>query len=220
MAAMFFTFTGFIYSANYPVIDVTINTLQNMTTAPRQMWWFGGDALTDKQRANIYLQARSFEEAIADRNIKPQIFYEMLKLKSSFLPVLHPHLLGTEITRRQQCPFGNKNNLRHDLLGISFPVADIPGEMNRRLHHAEFRKRISPVFRYFRRIPDVPAYLSDDYTLLTPETMWYPVAEAPVYPAAPYKIKRDFTRYTLVVKARPGKTVISMPVRKQKQSPA
>lgn len=86
VGAMFFAFTGFIYSPQYPVIDVAVNTLQSMTpTTRRQMWWFGGSGITDQQRANIYLQEKSFEQAVADRSIKPQVFYEMLKLKSSYL---------------------------------------------------------------------------------------------------------------------------------------
>lgn len=85
MAALFFAFTGFIYSSDYPVIDVAINNLQSITAARPRMWWFGGSAISDQQRANMYLQSKSFEEAIADRNIKPQVFYEMLKLKSSFI---------------------------------------------------------------------------------------------------------------------------------------
>lgn len=86
VAAMFFTHTGFIHSADYPVLDVAINTLQNMTVAaPKLMWWFGNDAITDKLRANIYLQTKNFEEAMAHKEMKPQIFYEILKLKSGFL---------------------------------------------------------------------------------------------------------------------------------------
>lgn len=86
MAAMFFAFTGFIHSLDFPVIDVAINTLQNMTAERPRMFWFGGrSAINDKQKANIYLQTKSFEEAMGDRTMKPEIFYELLKLKSSFL---------------------------------------------------------------------------------------------------------------------------------------
>lgn len=116
MAAMFFTFTGFIHSAEYPVIDVALNILQNMTEAPRQMWWFGGDALTDKQRANIYLQTKSFEEAIADRGIKPQIFYEMLKLKSSFLKY---HIVS-EVPAKELDAFLKEFRDRHNFKIVSF----------------------------------------------------------------------------------------------------
>lgn len=85
VSALFFAFTGYIESPDYLVVDAAMNTLQSMTPSRRRMWWFGSSAITDQQKANMYLQTKSFEEAIADRNIKPRVFYEMLKLKSSFM---------------------------------------------------------------------------------------------------------------------------------------
>lgn len=85
VAAMFFAFTGFIHSSDYPVIDAALNTLQNMTAESTPRMWFGGSAINDKQKANIYLRTKSFEEATGDRTMKPEIFYELLKLKSGFL---------------------------------------------------------------------------------------------------------------------------------------
>ena len=37
----------------------------------------------DEQRANLYLESHSFKTAISDLELEPEIFYEMLKLKSS-----------------------------------------------------------------------------------------------------------------------------------------
>ncbi len=85
MGAMFFAFTGFIYSSQYPVIDIALNTMQNVTAEGRRMWFFGGGAINDNQRANIYLQEHSFEEALKDRELKPEVMYEILRLKSTFL---------------------------------------------------------------------------------------------------------------------------------------
>ncbi|MDR1755828.1 MAG: hypothetical protein LBR65_02570 [Culturomica sp.] len=55
-------------------------------------------------------------------------------------------------------------------------------------------------FRYGKRY----VYLEDRFTLLTPECLWYPVTEPPVYPAAPYKIRKNFSRYELTV-IHPGR---------------
>lgn len=84
IGGMFFGFAGFIYSPDYPVIDVAFNTMQNVAANQRRMFFFQR-TLNDEQRANIYLQEKSFEEALKDRELKPQIMYEILKLKSSFL---------------------------------------------------------------------------------------------------------------------------------------
>ncbi len=54
-------------------------------------------------------------------------------------------------------------------------------------------------FRYGKRY----LYLEDRFTLLTPECLWYPVTEPPVYPAVPYKIRKNFSRYELTV-VHPG----------------
>lgn len=84
IGAMFFGFTGFMYSADYPIIDVALNTMQNTSESNQRRWFFSTE-LSDNQRANVYLQDHSFEAAMKDKNIKPQVFYEVLKLKSNFL---------------------------------------------------------------------------------------------------------------------------------------
>lgn len=53
------------------------------------------------------------------------------------------------------------------------------------------------------------AWLEEDFTLLTPECLWYPVAIPPVNPEAPYNLLKDFTHYTLTVNYDGGKTVLS-----------
>lgn len=84
IGAMFFGFTGFVYSVDYPVVDVALNTMQNIAEN-RGMRWSFDPTLTDPQRANIYLQNHSFETAMKDKAVKPQVFYEILKLKSNYL---------------------------------------------------------------------------------------------------------------------------------------
>lgn len=42
-------------------------------------------------------------------------------------------------------------------------------------------------------------YLASDYTLLTPEIIWYPTSVPPSNPKAPYSTEQDYVRYTLQV---------------------
>ena len=53
------------------------------------------------------------------------------------------------------------------------------------------------------------AWLSNTFTLLTPECIWYPVTIAPVNPGAPYNVRKNFTDYTLTVHYEGDKTVLS-----------
>ena len=83
IAPMFFAHTSFILSSEYPVIDIAINTMQNTSTNGGFRFW--GGIINDEQRANLYLENHSFKTAISDMELKPEIFYELLKLKSSAL---------------------------------------------------------------------------------------------------------------------------------------
>ncbi|MGL5681838.1 MAG: hypothetical protein ACRDDZ_02130 [Marinifilaceae bacterium] len=44
------------------------------------------------------------------------------------------------------------------------------------------------------------AYISKDFTLLTPEIVWYPTTVAPNNPSSRYALKQDYTLYSLEVK--------------------
>ena len=52
-----------------------------------------------------------------------------------------------------------------------------------------------------------PAFCSEDYTLLTPECIWYPVSVPPYSPLEYRKV--NFTRYSLTVEHEPRLVVIS-----------
>lgn len=73
IAPMFFAHTGFVYSEEYPVMDIILNTMQNISSGRQSMWWWGG-IINDEQRANLYLENHSFKTAISAREIKPEIF--------------------------------------------------------------------------------------------------------------------------------------------------
>lgn len=52
-------------------------------------------------------------------------------------------------------------------------------------------------------------FLTEDFTLLIPEILWYPVTSPPVNPASPNNLPNDFTRFVLRVHNPEKKTVIS-----------
>ena len=52
-------------------------------------------------------------------------------------------------------------------------------------------------------------YLQPDYTLLTPECLWYPTSVPPVNVASPYFSDQDFTRFKLLVCGEDKRTVIA-----------
>lgn len=79
---MFFGYTGFIASEEYPIIDIALNTMQTSSNTRYRFW---GGIINDRQRANLYLESHSFRTAIADLELKPEIFFELLKLKSQAL---------------------------------------------------------------------------------------------------------------------------------------
>lgn len=76
---LFFGHVNFIRSEEYPIFDIAFNTMQNSTTLMRS----GGWVINNQQRANLYLENNSFKTAMEDVEIKPEIFYELLKLKSN-----------------------------------------------------------------------------------------------------------------------------------------
>lgn len=53
------------------------------------------------------------------------------------------------------------------------------------------------------------AFLEKNYTLLTPECLWYPVSSPPMNPSCPYNTPYDFTRYMLTVDHPTRLTAIS-----------
>lgn len=53
------------------------------------------------------------------------------------------------------------------------------------------------------------AFLEKDFTLLTPEVLWYPTTVPPVNPSFPYNRLQNFSNYTLQVATQNKRTVIS-----------
>ena len=67
------------------------------------------------------------------------------------------------------------------------------------------------------RTERVHACLSRNYTLLTPECLWYPVSNPPNVPGSPWMAKRAFTHYQLRVTSPDGQTVISQGERREQE---
>ncbi|WP_455508793.1 hypothetical protein [Butyricimonas paravirosa] len=61
------------------------------------------------------------------------------------------------------------------------------------------------------------AFVGDDFTVLTPECLWYPVAQPSVNPASPYDALPDFTSYSLQVASTDGRMVIAPGKRETKE---
>lgn len=81
--AMLYHHTAFIQSDDYPILDIALNTMQSSSNERSSLSW--GSLIDDKQRANLYLETHSFKDAVSDLEIKPEIFYELMKLKSKAL---------------------------------------------------------------------------------------------------------------------------------------
>lgn len=86
ISALYFNYANSIYSRDFPVLDVVLNVMQKQEDVEQGARWrrmFGG--MSDAQRAAMYLNGKSFEQAISDKDLSSVIFYEMLKLKANYL---------------------------------------------------------------------------------------------------------------------------------------
>jgi hypothetical protein len=88
ISPLFFNHTTFIRSSDFPIMDVLLNVLlkQESPTSRgfvRQFGGFGG--MNNTQRAAEYLKDKSFEQAVMDETVLPEVFYELLKLKATYL---------------------------------------------------------------------------------------------------------------------------------------
>jgi hypothetical protein len=77
---------------------------------------------------------------------------------------------------------------------------------------ATFRRASTTGCRYGNRY----AYAGEEYTLLVPAALWYPVAHPPENPNKPFDVERDFTRYTLRVKIPTGQLAVSQGAREER----
>ena len=69
----------------------------------------------------------------------------------------------------------------------------------------------SSILRFGKRY----AFVQDQFTLLTPECLWYPSTFPPVNPEAPYNIRKNFSNYTLKVIHPNDRTILSQGISSQ-----
>lgn len=176
-------------------------------------------------RHNLFVQ---LQENMLIVQSKLEVFNPHTEHLDHFLLYLNPHLTITSIrTHEQEVPFSIENQI----LFIHLPLQ--PGEhrnislsywggIDERVAYPEIADSIyyrlekytpqpgkpSPIptlFKQGRRF----AFLSSEYTLLTPESLWYPAALPPVNVVQPYLTLHDFTEYTLHVEQYGNQTLIS-----------
>ena len=86
ISALFFNYSNSTYSKDFPIMDVVLNIMQKQEdNDPGRRWRRMFSGMSDAQRAAIYLDGKSFEQAIQDKELSQVIFYEMLKLKANYL---------------------------------------------------------------------------------------------------------------------------------------
>lgn len=106
LSPQLFNHTNYYFSADFPVMDVLIQTMLKQEENARGGWWRRFSGMNDAQRAAEYLKDKSFEEAVTDRELKPEIFYEMLKLKATYMKNYVLAQRSTEEFKRFMKAFG------------------------------------------------------------------------------------------------------------------
>ena len=113
---MFFDYVSYIRSEDYPILDLAVNLMQTSSTEMRN--W--GNVINDKQRANLYLETKSFQQAAKDPELKPVIFYEMLKLKSNVLK----NYIFSLVPEEEFNTFLKEFSLGHQFMEVPFEDLD------------------------------------------------------------------------------------------------
>lgn len=113
---MFFDYVSYIRSEDYPILDLAVNLMQTSSTEMRN--W--GNVINDKQRANLYLETKSFQQAAKDPDLKPVIFYEMLKLKSNVLK----NYIFSLVPEEEFNTFLKEFSLGHQFMEVPFEDLD------------------------------------------------------------------------------------------------
>jgi len=83
ITALYFNFRNFITSQEYPLMDILLNTLLKQDEESQR--WRRRFSMDDAQRAAAFLKDHSFEEAMRDKDLSKEVFYEMVKLKGIYL---------------------------------------------------------------------------------------------------------------------------------------
>lgn len=174
----------------------------------------GSQDLSMKQQDITYKQQGNRIEVQAKLWIKNKTKQELPKM----ILYLNPALKVQEITSKgEKISFLRENQViiinqaikpdKETILQVKYEgyidericYLDIPDKVR------EETRWLDPLWRYGKRY----AFLKSDYTLLTPECLWYPVVIPPVNLESNYATGKDFSTYMLQVIHPKDRTVIS-----------
>lgn len=124
ISSLYFNHANYFYSANFPVMDILLNVMMKQEEVQRSGWWRRFSGMNDSQRAAEYLKDHSFEQAVMDKTLPPEVFYELLKLKANYMKnyILAQHSLSEftgfmkEYTRKHQFRAVNFTALNNDFI--------------------------------------------------------------------------------------------------------
>lgn len=111
---MLYHHTGFVRSQDYPIANLVLNMMQGLGEEKGFSVW--NSVMTNEQKAKFYLQKHSFEDAMSDAGLKPEIFHQMLELKSLELK----NYILTRVKAEDFNRFAEEFFLRHAFNIISF----------------------------------------------------------------------------------------------------
>jgi hypothetical protein len=127
LSSLFFNHVSFVQSANFPIMDILLNVmLKQETTTGGGGWMRQFAGMNDAQRAAEYLKDKSFEQAIMDNTLPPEIFYELLKLKATYLK----NYILTRHTSQEFTQFMKEFVLQHEFATVNF--TDLNSEFTKR----------------------------------------------------------------------------------------
>ena len=82
LSSMYFNYAGSIYSQNFPIIDIVMNTMlkQEESDGGGRHFFRMFNGMGDDQRAAAYLDGKSFEQAVLDNTLSTEVFYDRREL--------------------------------------------------------------------------------------------------------------------------------------------
>lgn len=140
------------------------------------------------------------------------------RLEKSFL-YLNPGLAVLELTDRQGKAISFTRH--HQVIEMDYPIPPGQSREIRLLYEGHPCQKICYAdiddADYYRTPTDIKQvgisfrylFTEKEYTLLTPEALWYPVCQPPLFVDRHDLPPRDFTRYTLYAEEPPGKMAVS-----------
>lgn len=113
ISSMYFNYANSIYSRDFPIIDIVMNTmLKQEENEQRRGWWRMFSGMGDSQKASAYLNGKSFEQAVLDNTLSTEVFYEMMKLKGIYLRNYITSRISSDDFKKFMNTFTNENKFQ------------------------------------------------------------------------------------------------------------